>query len=233
MACAAQRLLHRDLAALEQRRIGAGADDLAGARHEGRKIIGERRIEFDGIAFVRHVFAVVAANDPLLVGEQPDVDAEFVQHLDAAPGCSGRDQMLLDRLQLRIDDRTAVERPDRKRDAERLDQKPHADRRPAAGDGKTDAGIVQPLHRALRAIGQTLVVGHQGAVDVGDHQRDAVHDCFLSPELRPAVVACSLLTISSTIVSTGASIDTSMAFSSRPGGSRVLNWLSSSPGGMK
>ena len=57
--------------------------------------------------------------------------------------------MLLDRLQLRIDDRAAVEGADRQRERQRLDQKPHADGRAAGGDGEADAGLVQLLHRAL------------------------------------------------------------------------------------
>ena len=50
------------------------------------------------------------AREPLIVGEQPDIDAELVKHIEAALRRVRRDQMLLDRLQLRIDDRAAVER---------------------------------------------------------------------------------------------------------------------------
>ena len=55
----------------------------------------------DGALFVRDIFAIAIAGEPFVGGEQPDVDAEFVEDLEAALGRERRDQMLLDRVQLR------------------------------------------------------------------------------------------------------------------------------------
>ena len=66
---------------------------------------------------------------------------------------------------------------------------------------------LQPPHRAPGAIGQTLVLGHQRAVDIGDDQRDAGHERFPVAG-RAGGSSSSLPTISSTIASTGASIET-------------------------
>ena len=83
--------------------------------------------------------------------------------------------MLLDRLELGVDDRAAVEGADGQRDRKRLDQKAHADGRPAGDDGEADAGVVQFAHGRLGAIGQNFVLRQQGAVDVGNHKRDTGH----------------------------------------------------------
>ena len=45
-------------------------------------------------------------------------------------------------------------------------------RRPAAGDGEADAGVVQALHGVLRAFGQHLLFGDERAVHVRQHQGD-------------------------------------------------------------
>src|ERR1700678_3986282 len=141
--------------------------------------------------------------------------------------------MLFDRVQLCIDDRTAVEGPDRQRDLKRLDQKSHANRRTAGSDGEADAARLQAPHRALGAFGQDLVFGQEGAVDIRDDEGDAGHDRFLLLASLSAGLSLSPRTMSSTMVSTGASIDTVTGFSSASGGSRVLNWLSNRSGGMK
>jgi hypothetical protein len=108
---------------------------------------------------VRNVFAVRIAGQPLVVGEQPDIDAEFNKHINAALRCPGRDQMLFDRSQPGVDDRAAVERADRQCNLKRLDQKAHADGRSAGDDGETDTGLVQLANRTLVALRQHLVFG--------------------------------------------------------------------------
>ena len=129
------------LAALQQLRIGTGADNFAGTRHIRRKIPDDGRIGPDGAYFIRDIFTIAIAREPGIVGEQPDIDTEFVQQIEAALSRGRGDQVLFDRVQLRIDNRTAVERPDRQRDPERLDQESHAGCRTAADDSETDARI--------------------------------------------------------------------------------------------
>jgi hypothetical protein len=83
--------------------------------------------------------------------------------------------MLLDRPEPGVNDRTAVEGADGKRDRKRLDQKAHADGRPAGDDGEADAGRMQPAHGRSRPIGQNLFLRQQGAIDVGNNKRDTCH----------------------------------------------------------
>jgi hypothetical protein len=45
-------------------------------------------------------------------------------------------------------------------------------RRPAAGDGEADAGVVQCLNGGLRGLRQHLLLADEGAVDIRYHQRD-------------------------------------------------------------
>src|SRR5882757_8037999 len=106
--------------------------------------------------------------------------------------------MLFDRLQLRIDDRAAVERADRQRDRQRLDQKTHPVRGPAGNDGESDAGLVQRAHGIPGAVSENLVLGQQRAVAIGNNKCNAGHW-----ETR-----FSWRMMSSTMASTVASIDT-------------------------
>ena len=127
---------------------------------------------------MRNVFAVGPAGEPEFVGEQPDVDAEFVQDIETALRRGSGDQMCFDRVQLWIDDRTSIEGPDRQRDREPFDQKPHADGGPAGDDGETDICRVQFAHRGLGRLGDALVPRQQRAVDIGHHQLDFGHASF-------------------------------------------------------
>jgi len=61
--------LDRDFAALQQRRIGTGADDLAGGLQIRREIPDDGRLGPDGAFFVWDVFAIAASSEPLFVGE--------------------------------------------------------------------------------------------------------------------------------------------------------------------
>jgi hypothetical protein len=47
---------------------------------------------------MRDVFAVAVAGEPEIVGEQPDIDAEFVEHVETALRRGRGNQILLDRL---------------------------------------------------------------------------------------------------------------------------------------
>src|SRR3954470_14709371 len=95
------------------------------------EIRDDGRVRFDRQLLMRDVLAVAIARVPAVIGEQPDVDAERIKHVEAALRHGRRNQVLLDRPELAVDDRTAVEGADRKRDRKRLDQKTHADGWPA------------------------------------------------------------------------------------------------------
>ncbi|MGC0393332.1 hypothetical protein ABIF91_005718 [Bradyrhizobium sp. USDA 241] len=145
-------------------------DDLAGAREIGREIGHDGGVGADRVLLVGDVAAAGIVDQPFVGGEQPDVGPKLTKDLQGPLGCARGNQVLLDRPHLGIDDRGAVERADRQPQRQRLDQEAHADRGAAGGDGEADAGLVQPLHRASRALGQRLVLGQQRAVDVGDHE---------------------------------------------------------------
>src|SRR5262249_45239415 len=162
---------------------------------------------------------------PRVDGEQPDVDPEFGEQFEAAFDRGRRDQMLLDHVHLGIDNRAAVEGPDRKSDAQRFDQETHADGWPARCDGESDACLAKPAHRLYRALGQGFVLREKRAVDVGHDKRDAGHAAVPLAGFRS-----SWRKTSSTIFFTGALIDTVTGRSSAVGGSSVLNWLVSNPG---
>ena len=66
----------------------------------------------------------------------------------------------------------AVEGGDGRFEVEGLDQHLHAAGRPAAGDGEEDAGVAQAAHGGDGLVGEDLVLGDQGAVDVGQEQAD-------------------------------------------------------------
>ena len=96
----------------------------------------------------------------------------------ACSGGVGRDQHLLDDAegrQVGLDDRAGIIAAERQLQAQRLDHHAQPERRAAAADRKRDAACVQPLDRRDRARGQHLVVRDEGAVDIGDDQRDASH----------------------------------------------------------
>ncbi len=209
------------------RRVRAGADDLAGAGEVGREIRNDDRVMLDRPLLMRNIFAVRIARQPLVIGEQPDVDAEFAKQVDTALRHGRRDQVLFDRLQLRIDNRTAVEGADRQVDRQRFDQEVHADGRAAGDDGEADPCRAQLAHRGFRVRGKQLVLGHERAVDIGNNKGNAGHNAGHGRS------SFNWLTMSSTMVSTDASIDTVMGRSLATGGSSVWNWLVSNPGGMK
>ena len=83
------------------------------------------------------------------------------------------------------------------------------------------------------AVGQGLVLGQQRAVDIGNNERDAGHERFL----RGAPLSSGTrLELADDIIDDG--LDRSVdryrhGIFAGVGGSSVLNWLASRPGGMK
>ena len=66
----------------------------------------------------------------------------------------------------------AVERRERSREPERLDQHRHAARRAAAGDREEDPGLAQLRDGGDCSVGEHLVRGDERAVDVSEKQSD-------------------------------------------------------------
>ena len=92
---------------------------------------------------------------PALIGEQPDIDANALSTSRLRCATAG-DQCCSIGLKSGVDDRAAVEGADGKRDRQRLDQKTHADGRPAGDDGEADAAACSLSTAAFRASVRTL-----------------------------------------------------------------------------
>ncbi len=120
----------------------------------------------DCLLLVRHILAIVAKDHPLPVGKYPDIDAIIPEHLKAPRHRVLRNGVLLDHREIAVDQRTAVERSDRQLQIERNEQHPHAERRPAAGDGERDATRAQRAHCIGCRGRDLLVLSNECAVDV-------------------------------------------------------------------
>ena len=72
---------------------------------------------------------------------------------------------------------------------ERLEQHGHAARRPAAGDGESDVGLVELAHRRPRALGDHLVRRDERPVDVGENESNSNFSVQMTT--RPDVAAPS------------------------------------------
>src|SRR5262249_52091513 len=79
-----------------------------------------------------------------------------------------------------LKNRPAVEAGDRSFNIEHIEQHGHAERRPAAGYGETDARLLQRAHRLARPLGQYLFFGDEGAIHVRQHQRNPALLCHRS-----------------------------------------------------
>ena len=125
---------------------------------------------------------VLVTDQPLLLGVDPGVQPLVEDQLHGLLGRRGIERVALDDREIGIDEHAAVEAGDGALQRERLDQHAHAARRPAAGDGEHDAGIVQRTRRRLRRLGQHLVLGDQRAVHVRQQKADVAlpAHCFRS-----------------------------------------------------
>ncbi len=82
-------------------------------------------------------------------------------------------QLLGNRLEIGGNNHAAIKARDRLRDFQGLDQHLHAARRPAAGNPKQDAGIVQLLNCLDGAGSEDFVLGDERAIDIGDDEANS------------------------------------------------------------
>jgi hypothetical protein len=140
------------------------------------------RLEPDRRGFLGHVRALRVRDIPVGAAVNPGVQAERLVQVGHGHHQFFGDHALLDHRHVRIDQYPAVERGDRGRDGQRLDEHGHAPRRTAAGDGEQDPGLAELVYGFDGPVGQDLVRGHERAVDVRQKQPDrTVH------EVPPAV----------------------------------------------
>ena len=109
-------------------------------------------------------------DQPVVASINPGIETVRVDQFDRLRGDIGRQRLLFDDREIRLDEQPAVEARDRRFELQLVEQHCHALRRPATGDGEANAGAMQALDRRLGALRQHLVFGDQRAVHVRQDQ---------------------------------------------------------------
>ena len=180
-------VLHRCLAAGDRVLVIADADDLGGTVDE--RVVGrnDRGLKLDRPRFVLGVGSLGVRDIPVGASVHPDVQTVSTHHVDDRRRDLGRYRAFIDNGHVRQDDDSAVEGGHRRRHAERLHQHPHAAWRASARDGEHDSSCMEVLHRPDGTRCQHLVLGHEGAVNVGQHAGDRrCHGCRSLIHLGPS-----------------------------------------------
>ena len=170
----AKGLLRLGLGTLDELQVVAHAPDVHRVLQRVAEVAHDLGAELHGVGFAVHVRRPVVVQQPVLAAVHPHVEAEIPDQAHGLLGVGARQGAGLDDGKVRLDEQAAVEAGDGGGDGQRLDHHAHALGRTAGGDGEGDAALVQRVHRRLGALGEHLLRGHQGAVDVGQHEADAV-----------------------------------------------------------
>ena len=176
------RARRRDVLAELRARVGLGlgdaievvahADDLRDALGDPVEAVDDGRREAHRVGLFGDVRDVRVAQQPFGAAIQPHVELVFADQLDDRLDQPRIDRAFLDHRHVRPRVQAAVERRQRQRQLQRLDEHLHPARRAPARHGELHAGVFQRMHRRDRPVGQLLVVGHQRPVDVGEHELD-------------------------------------------------------------
>ena len=148
------------------------ADDLGDTVESVVEIRHDLRLEFDRPGFPGHMRGARLGDQPVIAAIDPGIEAVLANEREGLAGNVGFHRLLFDDRQVSPDEQPAVEAGNRRIQAERVEQRGHAARRPTAGDGEADAGAVQRLNGGLRALRQNLLFGHERAVNIRSHQGD-------------------------------------------------------------
>ena len=148
--------------------ILADRHDLGDRVERAVKILDDDRRVPDGMLLEPHIGTGRGARQPILPAKQPGLGPVGVDDLDRLPCGRRRHQMLCQRRKFRRRHHAAVEAGDRRGDLQGIDQHAQTARRAAADDRKDDVRGTQLGDRGPGALGQALVVGDQGSIDVGD-----------------------------------------------------------------
>jgi hypothetical protein len=168
--------------------IFAGADDLRDRIEMPVKGWDQGRRRLNGMDFEVDVIAGAIADQPRASGEYPDAgDAVLFQQGDRVPRRIGRQQFLLYRRQIGIDDRAPIIAAERQSEPQRFDQHALAEGRPAAADREMNPSLAQPSDGRDRARCQRLVGSDQRAVDIRDDERDFSHAGLLGGGVKTSI----------------------------------------------
>jgi hypothetical protein len=148
------------------------ADDLGDVREGRPEIPHNGGSELDRALLQPDVGPLGIAHQPVRAGEYPGLHPTVTQHIERAPRHLGWQNKGGDDGKIRPRDHSAIEAADRCRDFKRFEQHAQAAGRPAADNGENDSAGVEFRHRGLGTWGQSLVLGHQCAIHIGDDSGD-------------------------------------------------------------
>jgi hypothetical protein len=157
------------------REIVADADDLAGAIDDGVEMLHRMRPLLHGNGLMRYMRTAKIARQPFLAGEDPYADPLRVEKSHDLARDIARNAALVQDLQRRRSDCTAIKSGHRRGYGERLDQHSQSERRTAANHCEADVLRLKRRHGGARAFSHALLRRHERAVHIRDHQRDASH----------------------------------------------------------
>src|SRR6516164_8060453 len=148
------------------------ADDLGDLLQVLSQIRYDLGLELDGPGFAGDMRSIDFGDQPVIATVDPSVETMLAHQFDSLTRHIGGHRLLLQYGEVALDKQPAVEAGDRRFNIERIEQHGHAERRPAAGYGETDARLLQRAHRPARPLGQYLFFGDEGAIHVGQHERN-------------------------------------------------------------
>jgi hypothetical protein len=152
--------------------VVAHTDDLRDSALDTVEALHDGRRELHRLRLMRDVRAGRVADEPVGAPVHPDVELEGLEQLEYRCDELVRDDSLLEHLHAGLDDEASVERGERRRERERLDEHRHALRGAAARHREADAGLVERVDRLDRARGERLVHADECPVHVGEQEAD-------------------------------------------------------------
>src|SRR6266404_1204835 len=149
------------------------ADDFRYAAKESVKRFDHGRRKFYGPLLARDVRRIGVAHEPFGVRVEPNTEAMTLDSLDYLLRHADRQKFLVNnRLEVRLDQHSAVEGGQRLREFQCIDQHGHAARRTSAGNAELDSSFVEALDGFDRTLRQDLFLRNERSVDVCDYHLD-------------------------------------------------------------
>src|SRR6266481_10173115 len=153
--------------------IVTDADDFRHAAKESVKRFDHGRWTFYGPLLARDVRRIAVAHEPFRVRVEPNIEAMILDSLDYLLRHADRQKFLVnDRLQVRLDQHSAIEGGERLREFQCIDQHGHAAGRTSAGNAELNPGFVEALDSFGRTLREDLLLRNERSVDVCDYHLD-------------------------------------------------------------
>src|SRR5258708_16673518 len=153
--------------------VVTGGGDFRHAAKESIKRFGHGRWTFYGPLLARDVRRIGVAHEPFGVRVEPNIETMTLDSLDYLLRHAGRQKFLVNnRLEIRLDQHSAIEGGERLREFQCIDQHGHAAGRTSAGNAELNSGFVQTLDGFRRTLRQDLFLRNERSVDVCDYHFD-------------------------------------------------------------